>query len=480
MSLYIYHAEEIKEIDAVAEKNGLSTATLMENAGRSLFEALAHRLNSKDRILLLAGRGNNGGDGIVLARYLKQHGYHVDLMFPFGESLTEVAKQHLAYYQNCGFTISEREGTYDVIVDALFGVGTRLPLPDEVYTVLEWANEQAAYRVAIDVPTGICSNHGEVQIAFRADVTLLLHGFKPSAFTEESIDYYGEKQVLPIGLAPTGNWRVWTKQDVKETFLQRAGHANKGTFGTGLLIAGCDEMPGSAMLASLGAMRAGIGKLAVATTPFASSIIASRVPECTYVPNGLKSLSEGYKLEGYQAVAIGPGLEDAETIEKALQTLWEMDVPVVVDAGALKARSYPKRKAPIIVTPHPKEFSRMTGKSVTDIQKNRLQFASDYAVEHEVIVVLKGRNTVIAFPDGELLVNTTGNVGLAKGGTGDTLTGMLLAFLASYSDVKSAVANAVYLHGASADYYKTTKAMATMLASDVSENLAYVMKEFEK
>ena len=122
----------------------------------------------------------------------------------------------------------------------------------------------------------------------------------------------------------------------------------------------------------------------------------------------------------------------------------------------------------------------MTGKSVADIQTNRLQAASDFSQENGVITVLKGRNTVIAFPDGELLVNTTGNVGLAKGGTGDTLAGMLLAFLSSYHNVKAAVANAVYLHGASADYYKKEKAMATMLASDVSENLAFVMKEFEK
>jgi hydroxyethylthiazole kinase-like uncharacterized protein yjeF len=131
------------------------------------------------------------------------------------------------------------------------------------------------------------------------------------------------------------------------------------------------------------------------------------------------------------------------------------------------------------VTPHPREFSKMTGISTQDIQRNRLEFASKFSLENNVITILKGRNTVMAFPDGELLINETGNVGLAKGGTGDTLTGMLLAFLASYQNVKTAVANAVYLHGASADYYIKEKAATSMLASEVSENLAYVMKEFE-
>ena len=238
-------------------------------------------------------------------------------------------------------------------------------------------------------------------------------------------------------------------------------------------------MPGSAMLACIGAMRAGIGKLAVATSPFASSIIATRVPECTYVHNGLERLAQGMTLDGYRAVAIGPGLENEDLIEDALVTLWESNLPIILDAGALKKRKYPNRKAPIIVTPHPREFSKMTGIFVQDIQRNRLELASEFSMNNQVITILKGRNTVIAFPDGELLINETGNVGLAKGGTGDTLTGMLFAFLSSYQNVKHAVANAVYFHGASADYYTKEKAATSMLASDVSENLAYVMKEFE-
>ena len=477
--MHIYHGSEIKAIDLQAEQNGLDTFTLMENAGKSIFEAIQFRVSKQSRIVILAGKGNNGGDGIVLARYLKMNGYHVDLVFPLGESVTDVSKKHLNYYLNCGFQSTEMNGPYDVIIDALFGVGTRLPLPEPIISLIQWANNQKAHRIAIDLPTGVQGDHGEVEVAFQADVTLSLHGLKPSAFLEGSMDYYGEKVVLPIGLPNSGTWRIWAKEDVKATFLRRDKSAHKGTFGTGLLIAGCDEMPGSAMLACLGAMRAGIGKLAVATTPFASSIIATRVPECTYVHNGLERVADGMSLDAYRAVAIGPGLEKEDLIEDALLTLWESNLPIILDAGALKKRKYPNRKAPIIVTPHPREFSKMTGILVKDIQRNRLELASKFSMENKVITILKGRNTVIAFPDGELLINETGNVGLAKGGTGDTLTGILLAFLSSYQNVKHAVANAVYFHGASADYYKTEKAATSMLASDVSENLAYVMKEFE-
>lgn len=477
--LYIYQGADIKAIDAKAEENGLDTFTLMENAGRSIFEAIQHKITKHNRTVIIAGKGNNGGDGIVLARYMKQQGYQVELVFPFGESISDTAKRHLYYYRHCGYETTTLKGVYDVIIDALFGIGTRLPLQKQIVDLIQWANGEPSYRIAIDLPTGVQSNNGAIQDAFQADLTLSLHGFKASAFLEGSIEYYGEIKVLPIGLTASGNWRTWEKEDVKATFLQRKGYSHKGSFGTGLLIAGCDEMPGSAMLASLGAMRAGIGKLAVATTPFVSSIIAARVPECTYVHHGLTTIAEGKIVDHYKAVAIGPGLNEEEMIDKALHSLWDCNFPIIIDASALKKRKYPRRKAPIIVTPHPGEFSRMTGLSVHEIQQNRLQLASSYAIENQVITVLKGRHTVIAFPDGETLINITGNVGLAKGGTGDTLTGMLLAFLSSYSNVKAAIANAVYFHGASADYYTLHQAATTMLASDVSENLAYVMKEFE-
>lgn len=477
--LYIYRGEEIKRIDRTAADHGLDTFTLMENAGRALFGSIVKKVSKKQRILILAGKGNNGGDGVVLARYLKQNGYTCELTFPLGEPASETAERHYRYYLHCGFEVAEIRGAYDVLIDALLGVGARLPLREGIEHWIDWVNEQRAYRIAIDIPTGVLADSGEVGKAIRADRTFMLHGYKPSAFLEGSTEYYGQTEVLDIGLPQTSKWRMWTKEDVATCFPKRSASSHKGTFGTGLLIAGTDEMPGSAMLASLAAMRSGIGKLTVATTRFASGIIASRVPECTFLHDGLERIADGEMPNGMKGVAIGPGLDDGAKIDRALNELLKSDLPLIIDAGALKKRRYPNREAMTILTPHPGEFSKMTGISTKDIQKDRLRLASEYATSNKVTVVLKGRNTVMAFPDGDVWVNATGNDGLAKGGTGDTLTGMILAFISFYEDKKAAVANAVYCHGASADHWSETRANASLLASDVSENLAYVLNDFE-
>ncbi|MGN1402301.1 MAG: NAD(P)H-hydrate dehydratase [Bacillus sp. (in: firmicutes)] len=475
--MHIYQAAEIKQADARAAMDGLSTETLMENAGRSLYEAISGRIKKREKILILSGRGNNGGDGIVLARYLKMNGYDVHLVFPFGEPATETAKRHYRYYQNCGYGVSELTGAYDVIIDSLFGVGFRLPMMENVLKLIRWANDQSAIRYAIDMPTGVLADSGSCGEAFRADVTFCLHGYKPSAFLEGSLEFYGEAEALDIGIPQTSICRVWTGDDVKATLPVRDGDSHKGTFGTGLLIAGSDAMPGSAMLASIGSMRSGIGKLVVATSRFAASIIAGQVPECTYLLDGLHETANGRIPRGVKAAAIGPGLSDIEQIDKALESLTSGEIPVLIDAGALYRRTYLPHQGPIIVTPHPGEFSRMTGIPVKDIQQNRIRYAKAYAAEHQVITVLKGRYTVIAAPDGTCYVNKTGNPAMAKGGSGDILTGMILAFICTHDDVLTAVANAVYIHGACADRWIEGNSAAGMVASDIGTIIPSVMKD---
>ncbi|MGG1575983.1 NAD(P)H-hydrate dehydratase [Fictibacillus sp. NRS-1165] len=478
--MYIFTASEIKNIDQTAQNSGMDVYTLMENAGRALYEAISDRVTKERRILVMAGKGNNGGDGIVLSRYLQQNGYQCELVLPSGKPSTEPAFKHFAYYTACGLKVSERDGNYDVIIDAMLGVGSSPPLRGEIGQAVQWANSQQALKIAVDLPTGVSADDGETEIAFQADVTFCLHGYKPSAFLEGSTDFYGKAIVLSIGLPQQSNWHVWTEEHVRSTFHKRFAGAHKGTFGTGLLLAGTDEMPGSSLLAAKGAIKSGIGKLTIGTTRFVSGILAGQLPEAMYKHDGLEAVGEGDVPNGIKACAIGPGLTDQKKTDRALEHLFAAELHLVIDAGALKRRTYPKRKGSVILTPHPGEFSRMIDVSASQIQKNRFHYALSYAEEQGVIVILKGRYTVLAFPDGCLLVNPTGNAGLAKGGTGDTLTGMLLAFLCSEKDVKSAIANAVYFHGASADSWAQKNAERGMLASDVSENLPFVMKSFEQ
>lgn len=476
--MYIYSSNEIKHIDHLAASGGLNVFTLMESAGKALYEAIVPLLTKKKSILIMAGTGNNGGDGIVLARYLQQNGYTCELALPIGKPKSKVSLQHFSYYMTCGLKVGDASGQYDVIVDALLGAGASPPLREEMAKSVVWANKQQALKIAVDLPTGVSADDGETELAFCADYTFCLHGYKPSAFLEGSTDYYGKIDVLEIGLPQISNWRVWTKENVKSTFHKRNPGTHKGSFGTGLLIAGSDEMPGSALLAGKGAIRSGIGKLQIATTRYVSSILAGHVPEATYMHEGLSRLAEGEIPKGLKAAAAGPGLNNETLIEQALDHLFQTEMNIILDAGALlQPREYPSRKGHTIVTPHPGEFSRMTGNSVADIQKNRLTAASEYAVKQGVIVILKGRHTVIAHPDGEVCVNLTGNAGLAKGGTGDTLTGMLLAFISAEPNLKAAIANAVYFHGASAEHW--SQAERGLAASDLSDLLPVAMKPFE-
>lgn len=272
----------------------------------------------------------------------------------------------------------------------------------------------------------------------------------------------------------------WTAEQVRSALPIRSEDSHKGTFGTGLLIAGTRDMPGAALLAGLAAMRSGIGKLEIATEPDVIGHIVPILPEATYIRNGIEQIATGkIGLEIYKALAIGPGISPDSLTEIAVQTLLETDRPVVLDAGALSERTYPVRTPPTILTPHPQEFARITGISRSDLLEDRSQSVSDTAKEWGTTIVLKGPETLIAFPDGELWKNPTGNSALAKGGTGDTLTGMMLGMLCCHENWRHAILNAVYLHGACADEWSQTRSSHTLLAHELTALLPGVWKHLE-
>lgn len=481
--MFIYTAEAIKKIDIEAEKQGLSPFTLMENAGRSVAMHIMANITERDDVLILAGRGNNGGDGIVAARYIRKAGYKVMLTFPLGEPKTDSAKAHLNYYLAQGNDVSAWDATLkpDVIVDALLGISTRLPLRDHVLSLVRWCNEQDAKRIAIDLPTGVQADHGAVDKAdaIIADATLALHGLKPSAFLHPSGDFYGKVTPVDIGLKQESDVEVISLKQVQQAMPKRAQAAHKGTFGTSMLLAGSDEMPGSALLATIGAIRSGTGRLIVGTTPFVASVIASTAPEATYQFDALEEAAQG-KLPGkISAIGIGPGISDDSLAAKAVEQLLQTEIPLVVDAGALLHRKSWQRKTPLVLTPHPGEFSRLTGMPIKEIQANRIAVAREFAQKHQLILVLKGQHTVIAFPNGHVFINPTGNSGLAKGGSGDVLTGIVLSMLSYYESAEAAVVNAVYIHGLCAEKWAEENGEAGMAASDFQQLLPQVLKELE-
>lgn len=274
--------------------------------------------------------------------------------------------------------------------------------------------------------------------------------------------------------------QLWTTAHVQSTLPRRDSNSHKGSFGTALLIAGTQEMPGAALLAGLGAMRSGLGKLVIATEPEAIAMIVSRLPEATYLQNGLQQIAQRKSsIDPYRAAAIGPGTHPDSATESAVMVLLESQIPIILDAGALSKRSYPTRQSPVILTPHPAEFARITGVGINLLETNRSHYASLWAQKLQVAIVLKGPSTVVAFPDGDTWINPTGNSALAKGGSGDTLTGMMLGMLCCHVDWKHAVLNAVHIHGACADEWITTRSAHTLLAHELIEVLPVVWKKFD-
>lgn len=477
--LYIYKSSEIKKADKCAEEKGMTSFTLMELSGIGLFNAIKQHFNIHNhRFTIVAGKGNNGGDGIVLARYLQIAGVPCTLSFPTGLPVSNAAKAHFDYYSSLGFSASTQlpEQSGSILIDCLLGVGTKLPLRESIRCVTDWMNKQKAMKVAIDIPTGAAADDGECdKFAFKADRTYSLHGYKPSCFLFPAASLYGDTKIVEIGLPHTSSWKVRSRQEVAKSLTYSGQNAHKGTFGHGLLIAGTKDMPGSAALAASGTVACGAGKLTVQTEKEAVPIIASHVPEAMYRLNPHIELDHSF-----DAIAAGCGRPSDDKMERLIEELLAQSKPVILDAGALYPRSYAKKKCPVIVTPHPGEFARMTGKETTYIQRTRIEAASAYAVEHNVTVVLKGEYTVTAFADGSGYVNVTGNDGLSKGGSGDVLTGLILALVLRNQNIKESVADAVYLHGLSADKWKEIYPAQMMRPLYISPLIAEAANEILK
>ncbi|MGM0897991.1 MAG: NAD(P)H-hydrate dehydratase [Bacillota bacterium] len=273
---------------------------------------------------------------------------------------------------------------------------------------------------------------------------------------------------------------IWSEEKVRSSLPGRSHDSHKGTFGTALLLAGGPDMPGAALLAGLGALRSGVGKLEIGTYRETIRSIAHATAEATYVPDALVNVANGsLALSSYKAIACGPGVVPDALTEAAVDTLLKSTSPLILDAGALSQRSYPPRAAPLILTPHAGEFARISAFSPEDIAQSPGLCAHSFAVEQQVAVVLKGPRTTVAFPDGSLYQNPTGNAALAKGGTGDTLTGMMLGMLVCHQNWQQAVLNAVFLHGACADYFITSRSAHTMLAHDIASLLPEVWKQYD-
>ena len=486
-------AAQMREVDRRTAEMGIPGIVLMENAGHRVVEFLAERFAplSAQRIVVLCGKGNNGGDGLVVARQLhtRFHPQALDVvLLAAPEDLKGDAAANFRMLAACGCPVSRqipadaRNAT--LVVDALLGTGINGPAAGIMLEGIREINSgfPLAKVVAVDIPSGMPSDSGEpVGERARADYTVTFTTSKVGQVLPPNCDGAGELVVGPIGSPPELYEDVWLSLLEPEMFEEllaprpKAGH--KGTFGHVLVVAGSRGKSGAAAMTGLGALRAGAGLVTVASESSAIPVIASHAPELMTAP--LDNLD--HLIEGKTVIAMGPGLGRGPEIEAMVaRTVAEFEHPMVLDADALGWQATKNDGLPRvrILTPHPGEMARLTGKTTAEIQNDRVGAARAFATDRQVTLLLKGQRTVIAFPDGRVWINPTGTPAMGTGGSGDVLTGMIAGFLAQFpGQPDQAVAAAVYLHGLAGEIGARALGEKCLIATDILRYLPDAMEE---
>jgi NAD(P)H-hydrate epimerase len=511
----ILNAGQMREADRrTIEEIGIPSLVLMENAGRQVVAALEARFDDLDerRVAILAGRGNNGGDGFVVARTLLNRG--IDVSVFVAGSLAEVkgdARVNLEVLGRLGLSVveigneqqwelhSSEVSSCDLIIDAIFGTGLSTPIAGTLETIVADVNEMGIPVVSIDLPSGMSADtHQLIGPCVQASLTVTLGAPKLPLVLTPAAPRAGELVIADIGIpgevideVSGSRIEIITPESLREHVRPRAAEANKGDFGHVLVVAGSRGKSGAAHLAGMGALRSGAGLVTVATPRSVQPIVASLAPE--YMSEALSETSQGRLDAGAidqvlamqrDVIAVGPGIGvDDGTREFMWALLERAGVPLVVDADGLNAfdgepaRLVAREGQTVIITPHPGEMARLLGISAADVQANRLEMAVNFATTHRLYVVLKGSRTLIATPQGAVHVNLTGNPGMASGGTGDVLTGAIAGWLAQVMDAELACRLGVYLHGLAGDLADADVGEVAMTASDVLDHLGDAVLE---
>lgn len=484
--------EQIRQLDQRAIAAGIPGEELMERAGFAVARAAVEFLKKRDArlVLLFAGKGNNGGDAIVAARHLAGAGCHPALVLLCRRD--ELRGDPLLHLQRLvsGVPIYELPGAEQlreiaaatgpaVVVDGLLGTGLRGDVREPYAGAIRFINELGLPVVAIDVPSGIDSDTGAVHgVCVRADVTVTMGLPKIGLLQPAATDFVGSLRVADIGYPSSfvpeiqSDVELLTGGDVAPLLPRRGPSSNKGDFGHLLIIAGSEGYTGAPVLCAHAAARTGAGLVTLAVPRAIYPIVAARCPP-EVMPRPVDDW-DALPADGrFDALAIGPGLGQQPDVQKMVGKLMAASSPpLVVDADALNviARDMAvlkKARTPMVFTPHPGEMGRLVGKTAKEVQARRWELAGSFAAEHDVVLVLKGAGTVVTDKSGKLRINSTGNPGMAKGGMGDVLTGMIGALLAQGLDACAAACAGVFLHGLAGDIARERHGERSMQASDL-------------
>ena len=511
-------AAEMQEMDRQAiETHGIPGLELMENAGRGATDVLLDQFagSIKSGVAIICGKGNNGGDGFVMARYLADR--HIDVTVYLLSKAAKVKGDAAANLNRLAalkiplFEIPNEDSfskiksdlsRFGLVVDAILGTGLTSDVRGFFKTVIDFINDLNRNGIpvfAVDMPSGLNSDTGQpCGTCIRAQGTATFALAKIGHYTYPGADYSGKLKIIDIGIPDSvvdtvgPNQYLLSDEQIRAAFPLRSADTHKGRTGHLLVIAGSTGKTGAAAMTAVSAMRAGAGLVTLGIAESLNPIVETQVLEVMTAPlaeckSGILAdiaIDKIMKLAyGKSCLAIGPGIgQAAETRSLVKKIISQLDVPMVIDADGLnniagQTQLLRKRKAPVVLTPHPGEMARLIETSAAAVQQNRLACARDFATNFSVHVVLKGAATVIAHPDGSAYINPTGNPGMASGGMGDVLTGVLAGFITQGFTPEAAAHAAVYLHGAAADTLAKTVGPIGYLAGEVMDTIPGEIKK---
>lgn len=506
--MFVVTAKEMRELDRLTiEEYGVPGHVLMERAGAGATDALLEQFPHvrKGSVLVVAGKGNNGGDGFVVARLLKKQGVKCEVVLTAKkEDLRGDALRNLDAFLKLRGRVTEitdlaqldgvqkKISQSQLIVDALLGTGLSAPVHGLLAALIDLINMSGAPVVAIDIPSGLDSDRGEpLGTAIQAELTTTFGYPKVGLIGDPGAVYVGKLAVVDIGIAAEAlaqvrpQVEILTMEEVGALVRSRRHAAHKGDFGHLLVLAGARGKSGAALLCGGAALRVGTGLVTLGGPSSINAIFSSVLLEAMTVP--LPELPDGslccnenavrQAMQGKTAVAFGPGVGvSGDTLGLTRWLLSQSEVPLVIDADGLNCLAtdvdmLQQAHVPVVLTPHPGEMARLLNITNAEVQANRLARARSFAQQHSCFLVLKGANTVVAAPDGRAWINSTGNPGMASGGMGDVLTGIISGLLAQGYTPEEACCLGVFLHGHAGDMAAEEKGEAGILARDVIERL---------
>ena len=494
----IFSAAQIKKWDAFTiQHEPVSSVDLMERAAASCCKWLIGKNFAQQNFRIFCGKGNNGGDGLALARLLIQNNCQVTVyILEFGnigsdDFQTNLERLHqfstdIHFIQSPEF-FPVIENT-DIAIDALFGTGLNKPLEGISAALVNHINNSGAIIISIDLPSGLFADKSSKEnTVVKATHTLSFQNYKFAFLLPENEDNFGEVHLLHIGLdknfetTEDAAFELIDKEIIRSIYKPRKKFSHKGNFGHASLLCGCYGMMGAAVLSSHACLRSGAGKLTAYIPKCGYDILQTSVPEAMCVIAGEDFILSAPEIEKYDAVGIGPGIGMHSSHAALLSEIFQkINKPMVIDADALNSMAqHPELLKSIpassILTPHPKEFEKLFGSTSNDFE--RLQLALQKSKEHNILIVLKGHFSFISTPDGKGYFNNTGNAGMATAGSGDVLTGIITGLLAQgYSPLQACLLG-VYLHGSAGDIAAAKFSQEAMIAGDIVDCLGEAFKQ---